>query len=73
MRTTQKNKQFHPAVSLDVSQALDRVWIEALHQNMSTYRPTHHTLLLELYLKNRLYQTNYGGVKQILEFRKTAY
>lgn len=51
-----EEKQFCPAVFLDVSQAFDRVWHQGLIYKMSKLLPLNYCQLLESYLRNRKFR-----------------
>ncbi len=63
IRTAFENKEYCPAVFLDVSEAFDRVWVQGLLHKISQYLPEHHVKLIQSYLTDRKFQVHQGDEK----------
>ena len=61
-----ENKEYCPALFLDISQAFDRVWIPGLLSKISSYVPKQLVLLVESYLHQRNFYVAYGEAKSAI-------
>lgn len=72
IRKALENKEYCPALFLDISQAFDRIWMPGLLSKISSYVPKHLILLIEFYLYQRNFYVAYGELNLLFSLLMTA-